>query len=76
LAPTIALTGRWRFGGFKAEIVASTSSFPIEGAFPLAGTEGRVTIQSPPIVMSSATVLKLPVNNSFLFMTVLLPWDY
>jgi hypothetical protein len=26
--------------------------------------------------MSSATVLKLPVNNSFLFMTVLLPWDY
>jgi hypothetical protein len=71
----MAITGRWRFGGCKAESVASASSFPIGGAFPLTGAEGSVTIQSPPIVMSSATVLKLPVNNSFLFMTVLLPWD-
>jgi hypothetical protein len=69
----MAITGRWRFGGCNAESVASASSFPIGGACPLTGAEGSGTIQSPPIVMSRATVLTLPVNNSVLFMTVLLP---
>jgi hypothetical protein len=27
LMPTIAISGRWRFGGYKAAIVASASSF-------------------------------------------------
>ena len=32
LMPMIAISGRWRFGGFKAASVASASSFAIGGA--------------------------------------------
>ena len=41
--PTIAISGRWRFGGFKAAMMASASSVAIGGAAAIAGSAGNVS---------------------------------
>ena len=69
--PTIAISGRWRFGGFKAAIVASASSCAIGGAAPAAGAGGSERIQAPPIVTRSAATPKPLHKTSRLFMA---PW--
>lgn len=55
LMPTMAISGRLRFGGFKAASVASVSSLDIAGAVPRAGEPGSRNSQVPPITASNAT---------------------
>src|SRR5882757_10919795 len=70
--PTIAISGRRRFGGFKAAMVASASSFAIVGAVAKAVAEGRVKIQTPPIITKAAAAPKPPHNTSRHFMVTCL----
>ena len=63
LAPTTATSGRWRFGGLKAAIVASASSSAIGGAAPTVDAGGNERIQAAPAAARSAAAPK-PLRNA------------
>lgn len=52
--PTTATSGRCRFGGFNARIVAAASSSGMAGAVPTSGAGGSERIQAPPTTVRSA----------------------
>jgi hypothetical protein len=54
----IAISGRWRFGGFKAARVAASSCFAIEGAAVRVVAKGRERIHAMAPAAPSATALK------------------
>ena len=67
----IAISGRWRYGGFKAAIVASASRLGIGGAAPAAGVRGRERI-TPPIVTRSTAAPRMLRKTSRLLMEIIL----
>jgi hypothetical protein len=62
--PMMAISGRWRFGGFKAAIVASRSSCAIAGGAATEGVIGSEKIQPAPITANSAAAASTPHNRS------------
>src|SRR5688500_8490083 len=65
----MAISGRWRFGGLRAAIVASASSSAIGGGgAPTAGAGGSESIQAPPIARRSAPAPKPLSMRSRMFM--------
>ena len=70
LAPMIAISGRWRFGGFRAANVASASTCAIGGAAPAGGAGGSESIQAAPIITGSVAAPKPLHNKSRLFMAI------